>query len=247
MESRSFTRPRALGVALFLLLAATPGCMWGTGGNNQVGLAGTPLPQPLVTTLWNNDNQPLAGITLHFSVVQGGGSVSPASGVTDGSGRVQTALALGAAPGLNKVVATTGLQGVKNDPFTFTAWAADSASWTIYNDQNATRAQHGLPPLQMNVGLCQLAQGWSNQMAAQGFISHNPALASSVAGIFPNWMAAAENVGVGPTSNVGALYQAFLDSPHHYENIVGDYNYVGVASTFVGGTFYVTIDFAKAP
>jgi hypothetical protein len=236
-------------VALFTVLVASSGCMWGTSGNNQVGLAGTTLPTPLTVTLWDNNNNPLPNVTVTFAVTGGGGSVTAGSGMTNGAGQVQTSLHLGPGQGLNTVVATAIFPGVtiKNNPFTFNAWGADSGSWTIYNDQNATRASVGLPPLQMSLGLCQMAQTWSNQMAAQGFISHNPNLGPDVGAVIPNWSAAGENVGSAGIGAIDPLYAAFVASPHHYANIVGDYKYVGVGSATSGTAYFVTIDFAKAP
>jgi uncharacterized protein YkwD len=43
-----------------------------------------------------------------------------------------------------------------------------------YNGINAIRAKHGLPPLQADPGLVQVARIRSRDMAARGYFSHNP-------------------------------------------------------------------------
>ena len=53
-----------------------------------------------------------------------------------------------------------------------------------------------------------------------------------------------ENVGFGPDTT--ALQNAFMNSPPHRANILGDYNRVGVGAAFDGnGTLWVTLDFIK--
>lgn len=106
---------------------------------------------------------------------------------------------------------------------------------------NQTRAAHGLAPLIVDSALVSMAQGWSNHMAAAGDISHNPNLSSQAPS---NWQHLGENVGMGPS--VASIQQAFLDSPHHYANIVnGDFRHVGIAVAYSGGTIFVTVDFMR--
>lgn len=108
---------------------------------------------------------------------------------------------------------------------------------------NGLRASQGLPALQVNGQLTDIARGWSAQMAAAGSISHNPALASQAPS---NWTRLGENVGVGP--DVDGLHNAFVNSPAHYHNMVdGQFNQVGVGVVrSADGTIYVTVDFMTA-
>ncbi len=63
-------------------------------------------------------------------------------------------------------------------------------------------------------------------MAAAGEISHRPDLH---AGVSASWSAMGENVGQG--SGVADLMVAFIDSPHHFANLVDPrFNRVGVGS-----------------
>jgi hypothetical protein len=80
-------------------------------GDNQVGTPGATLATPLVAEMLDPSGQPLAGTTVNFSVVAGGGSVSPLSAVTDSNGEAKTALTLGPGAGRNVVQVTAANVG----------------------------------------------------------------------------------------------------------------------------------------
>jgi uncharacterized protein YkwD len=88
---------------------------------------------------------------------------------------------------------------------------------------NTARVSHGLPPLQFDGALSDSARAWSGQMAATGTLSHTRTLASTVSGA---WTAIAENVGDGP--HPPAIQDAFMASPIHRENILGNYTRMGI-------------------
>jgi Domain of unknown function (DUF4082) len=67
-------------------------------GDNQNGVTGATLPNPLVVQVINSQNNPQSGVTVNFAVTSGGGSVSPASAVTNASGQASTTLTLGSVP-----------------------------------------------------------------------------------------------------------------------------------------------------
>jgi hypothetical protein len=78
-------------------------------------------------------------------------------------------------------------------------------------------------------------------MAAAGAISHNMNLPNQVSG---PWLKLGENVGTG--WSVDSIQNAFINSPHHYENLVDPvYNYVGIGIVDSGGKIYVTVDFMQ--
>jgi hypothetical protein len=78
-------------------------------------------------------------------------------------------------------------------------------------------------------------------MAGAGQISHNMSLPNVVSG---PWTKLGENVGVG--GSVGSIQQAFINSPHHYENLVDPvWNYVGIGVVDSGGRIWVTVDFMQ--
>lgn len=106
---------------------------------------------------------------------------------------------------------------------------------------NQARASDGDPALSMASSLSSVARSWAQTMAAQGGISHNPDLASQVDG----WSRLGENVGVGVGASIDEVHQALLASPHHYENITGDFSLVGIGVASGGGRIYVVEDFEQ--
>src|SRR4051812_46966539 len=106
---------------------------------------------------------------------------------------------------------------------------------------NQLRVQHGLNPLASYGTLVSVGRRWSGNMAAAGAISHNMNLPNEVSG---PWIKLGENVGTGWT--VQSIEDAFIASPHHYENLVDPvYNYVGIGVVDSGGKIYVTVDFMQ--
>ncbi|MEY2404466.1 MAG: hypothetical protein QOD38_2017 [Acidimicrobiaceae bacterium] len=121
------------------------------------------------------------------------------------------------------------------------ASAADSGAEAAFVARiNGIRQAQGLGPLAVYGELKGVARNWTDQMVANGGISHNPSLAGDVSA---NWSKLGENVGVGGT--VDSLMTAFVNSPAHYKNIVDPaYNYIGVGVSFGDdGRMYTTHDF----
>jgi hypothetical protein len=112
---------------------------------------------------------------------------------------------------------------------------------------NGLRGSLGLAPLQVNANLTAKARAWSAGMAAAGRIWHS----TLSDGITEDWKKLGENVGMG--GSVDGLHRAFVNSPHHYENLVDPaFGYVGIGIVTNGSTIYVTEEFmqlmpAKAP
>jgi hypothetical protein len=73
----------------------TPVALAVVAGDAQVDSAGALLPQPVVVRVLDEAGQPVRGATVGFSVAAGGGSVDPASAVSDADGRAQTRWTLG--------------------------------------------------------------------------------------------------------------------------------------------------------
>jgi hypothetical protein len=108
---------------------------------------------------------------------------------------------------------------------------------------NATRASKGLSVLPVSGSLASEARTHSQAMASSNSLYH------STADQYPgNWIGLGENVGVGPTCN--DVQQAFLASPHHYENIV-DPKWtsigIGVVPSSDGTGLWVTVAFEQFP
>lgn len=103
-------------------------------GDNQSGFVGTALPNPLVVQVKDRNSIPQPGTTVNFSVIAGGGVVSPVSAVTDNNGQASTTLTLGSALGTNTVRADA--PGVGSTDFTATASAQPPTSGqTVHTTQ----------------------------------------------------------------------------------------------------------------
>lgn len=123
------------------------------------------------------------------------------------------------------------------------AAAADSGTESEFLSLiNSTRANNGLGPLQVNGGLESHARNHTQDMIAAGEIFHSSNGELSAAG-GSGWTRVGENVGRGQSPS--SLHSAFMDSPGHKANILGDYNYVGIGTDSADGYLYVTVVFMK--
>jgi len=100
---------------------------------------------------------------------------------------------------------------------------------------NDLRASKGLPALEVNANLVAKARLWAAGMAVAGRIWHS----TLPDGITEDWKKLGENVGMG--GSVDGLHNAFVASPHHYENLVDPaFGYVGIGVVMNGSTIYVS-------
>ena len=95
-------------------------------GGGQSGAINSALAQPVVIQVVDAGSNPVAGTTVNFAVVTGGGSVSPTSGVSNALGQVQTTWTLGATVGPQSISATSGT--LTNSPLTINATGTTSAA-----------------------------------------------------------------------------------------------------------------------
>ena len=95
---------------------------------------------------------------------------------------------------------------------------------------NELRSDKGLQPLLIDNELRVEARAWSQTMAAKDSLEHSTNLAS---GISADWTLLGENVGVTNDSDVDDLFQAFIDSPAHYRNLVDpDFTLIGIGVVY---------------
>ena len=110
---------------------------------------------------------------------------------------------------------------------------------------NALRATRGVPALEIDAGLTAKARSWAGTMAGQGSIWHS----SLGDGITASWLKLGENVGMG--GSVDSLETAFVNSPHHYDNLVDPaFRSIGIGVVRnAAGTLFVAEEFMqpKAP
>ncbi|MGE3328997.1 MAG: CAP domain-containing protein, partial [Acidimicrobiia bacterium] len=129
-----------------------------------------------------------------------------------------------------------------------TAQAAPSASDAeveFLQRLNSERTSRGLVALTRDPGLDAVADDWSGRMASVNVLSHRPDLSTRIAAVEPRWTRGGENVGYG--GDVLGLHNAFMNSPGHYANVVGDWNRIGVGVVVKGSTIWVTFNFLKGP
>lgn len=129
------------------------------------------------------------------------------------------------------------------------AATAPAAERVLVERINQARAEAGLGSVAVDAHLATVARGWTGQMAEARTLSHNPDLDKQVR---LAWTRLGENVGQAGQSGVSdevladRLHTAFMGSPRHHENIMGDYTLVGVGAERDGAMLWVTVNFAKA-
>jgi hypothetical protein len=96
------------GTASVTILAGDPSTAAASGGTGQTGAAGSSLPTKLKAQFKDQFGNVTPGLTVTFSVVSGGGSVSPTTAVTDSNGEAQTTATLGGSIGTHTFRAAIG-------------------------------------------------------------------------------------------------------------------------------------------
>ena len=107
---------------------------------------------------------------------------------------------------------------------------------------NSSRSSAGLAPLKSNGGLASYADTHTAAMIEAGEIFHSSSSQLSAAG-GSGWDKMGENVGRGQSPS--SLHKGFMASSGHKQNILGDYNYVGIGTGSRDGYLYVTVVFMK--
>ena len=93
-------------------------------GDNQVGVAGSPLAQHITVKVTDEHGTPLRGVTVAFEVTAGGGNLGSPADLTDTEGFARAAWTLGSEPGIGTQQATATIAGTSIAPVTFSARAA---------------------------------------------------------------------------------------------------------------------------
>jgi uncharacterized protein YkwD len=112
------------------------------------------------------------------------------------------------------------------------AWTAASVSVAFEWAIDVERTSRGLPPLVPDPTISAEAQVWSGAMALFGTLVHDRNFSAEVAAADASWRAAGENVGYGASPS--SVEAAFMASPAHRANILGNYTHMGVG-VFIDG------------
>jgi uncharacterized protein YkwD len=117
---------------------------------------------------------------------------------------------------------------------------ATEFAWAV----EVERTERGLPPLLVDASVSAGAQEWSGGMALFDALVHDHGYSTELSTIDPGWQAEGENVGVGPTPQ--SIEAAFVASPDHLANMLGDYTHMGVGAFVDGaGRIWVTERFYR--
>lgn len=112
-------------------------------GDDQTATAGTALDDSLVVRATDASNNPVAGVTVTWTIT-GGGAVSATTVTTGADGRSAVRRTLGATAGAQTTIATAS--GLDGSPITFNATATvGSAGRLIIQRQPSTTASSGTP------------------------------------------------------------------------------------------------------
>jgi uncharacterized protein YkwD len=101
------------------------------------------------------------------------------------------------------------------------------------------RGRVGLGPLIVDSAVSQQAQEWSGGMALFNTLAEDRSYVTEMSAAAPSMSRYGENVGVGPSA--ASVEVAFMASPPHRANMLGNYTHVGVGVFVAGnGTVWVT-------
>src|SRR3989449_983319 len=150
-------------------------------GDAQTGRVGAPLGAPFVVRAIDATGQPVAELGVAGPVTAGGGSASPASTTTNGSGLASATLTVGNTVGTNNQTVTASAANALGPPVTFVASAVDAR---IAGTVSLTKGMLA-PPRVQRVGADATGVGpvlRAPSLAAKGppALARSPAAAQSV-------------------------------------------------------------------
>lgn len=158
-----------------------------------------------------------------------------------GARRIAALLAVGAALA---VAACAPLRSAPPPAVSF--GNANPEAQQLYYLVNSERAGNGLGGLGWHDLLGGLAQSWTDHMAGTGDYEHQNLDAVLQNPAFTDFSAMGENIihgGCGLTAE--QLHQAWMSSPSHAANILGNWSVVGIGVACSGGDLYATEDFGR--
>ncbi len=108
---------------------------------------------------------------------------------------------------------------------------------------NQERWAQGLNGLARNPDLDAVANAWAQRMAAENRLYHNPDVGTQIPGGWQRW---GENVAEG-YDDAAEMHTAWMNSPGHRANVLGDFTDIGVAYVVVNGHPWGVQVFAAYP
>jgi len=124
--------------------------------------------------------------------------------------------------------------------------SANPQAQELYYLVNNERAANGLGPVGWHDQLGGLAQSWSDYMAVSGNYSHQDLDAILQNPAYAGYSGLGENILHGGCGiSAAQMDQAWMNSPLHRANILGDFSAVGIGVACNGGDLYATEDFGR--
>ncbi|MBL8980166.1 MAG: hypothetical protein JNM53_17270, partial [Gemmatimonadetes bacterium] len=244
------TTPSGITDQTTVIVAAAPATLVKVSGDNQSGIIGSVLPQPLVVRVDGTDGLPVAGVPVSFAATTGGGSVDSATVVSNGAGLATMGATLGAtvgaqsftatAPGLTAVVfAATGTGGaVKTWAGTLSSDWNTAGNWSpaavpVTTDSVAIPAGTPNGPLLAGNATIRtlVLQGSGSGLDVTGNLTVSGLVSLPDTNSFidiPNGQFAAGSVSLGG-------FQAFIDVSGGVATVGGTLSLTGNRSFFEGG------------
>lgn len=149
--------------------------------------------------------------------------------------RRSLALAITVALAISLVPATSASAAAST---TCTSKSQATLQKQLFAELNAARKRVGKGPMLASPSLDKMAVAWSEKMAKAKHLSHNPSLRSQLPA---GWRSYGENVAYGYTAQ--KVTRAWLDSPGHRQNMLGNFNRAGfgVACASNGQPYYTQV------
>ena len=110
------------------------------GGNGQSGTFGGPLSDSLSVRVTDASGHAVPGVSVNWSVLNGGGAIAPASSTTNGSGVASAELTLGPLKGEQQAQAL--VSGLTGSPVTFTVTAGAEVVLSVVGGGNNVRERY---------------------------------------------------------------------------------------------------------
>jgi uncharacterized protein YkwD len=122
-----------------------------------------------------------------------------------------------------------------------TSVATSTVESQLLSLTNSARVHAGWPALTSSPALVAVARSWSSHMAATGQLTHDPSLATRVAG----WSSLAENI--AQAASAAQAQALFMGSPDHRVNLLdAHFNRVGIGvAKAADGSLWFTVDFEQ--
>jgi hypothetical protein len=174
-------------------------------GNHQTGVTSAALTTALGVSVKDGSGRAVQGASVSWTVVVGGGSVTPVTSTTDSAGLATTNWTLGAAPGTNRVTAlVAGLT-----PVTFDATAVTGATASVTVTSTVQRIYEG-DTVQL-VATARDAAGHVLPGQSATWSSGNPTLCPvSTTGVLSTWTSGSVQVTATIDGVVGSLGLAIV-------------------------------------